>query len=81
MTGKNDVIHKPEVSVMYCNDARDDRATVIGTCIENLAKFGRVVSEIWVPTDRQTNRQTDRHAYSRLILYPIYRHAAIFYSR
>jgi len=33
------------------------------TCTENLVAFGRVVFEICVRKDKQTDRQTHMHAY------------------
>jgi len=39
--------------------SEDDPATATVNRYTNLAKFGRVVFEIYEWTDRQTNRQTD----------------------
>jgi len=38
---------------------KEDRATVVGLCTENLANFGRLVFDIRERTDRQTDRHTD----------------------
>jgi len=52
---------KPEVHNVSQRRQRRTEPRPQATCTINLVKFGCVIFDLW--TDRQTNKQTNRHAH------------------